>query len=471
MVSHAPPRRLPLPLRWCLLAPRTCPVALPAAAVACALACALAGALAPRSGLPLLVGLGALAALVALAARVHARTARRLVRSLRAARAHAAAARTEARAAGRARAELLALLGHELRNPLSPIVTALALLRRRGQAASREHAVIARQVDHLVQLVDDLLDVARITRGTLELRRERLELAAAVARALDRARPLLEARRHRLELDVPAGLAVDADPARLAQAIASLLDNAARYTPPGGRVTVRGGRTGAGEVALAVEDDGQGIPPELLPRVFEPFVQGARTPDRREGGLGLGLALARSLVALHGGRLAAHSAGPGLGARFELALPAAATPPALAERPALRPTVRSLRVLVVDDNEDAAALLADLLDQAGHEVITALDGAAALDAAERFRPEVAVLDLGLPVMDGYELAARIGLRLGPTAPALLSLSGYGQPQDRARSRAAGFRQHFVKPADPDALLAAIEALGAAARPEATLAGS
>jgi signal transduction histidine kinase/ActR/RegA family two-component response regulator len=376
--------------------------------------------------------------------------------------ARAGEAHREAEASSRAKDEFLAMLGHELRNPLSPIVTALHLLRERGSGWGREHDVIARQVGHLVRLVDDLLDVSRLTRAKIQLHLERLELCGVVARAVEMTSPLLEERRHRLELAVPAGLVVLADPVRLAQAVGNLLANAARYTPPGGRIAVAA-RGEAGGIVLEVSDDGQGIPPDLLPRVFDLFVQGPRGSDRAEGGLGIGLALVKSLVALHGGAVEARSEGPGRGSTFRVVLPAVA-PLDEAAKPVLLPTprrrgARRLRVLVVDDNRDGAALLADFLRRAGHEVEVAPDGPTAIAAAEARHPDVAVLDVGLPVMDGYEVAALLRRRLGAEAPAMVGVTGYGQERDRERSRAAGFLHHLVKPADPAELLAALEDAG------------
>ena len=379
--------------------------------------------------------------------------------------AQAAEAHREAEASSRAKDEFLAMLGHELRNPLSPILTALHLLRQRGSGWGREHEIIARQVAHLVRLVDDLLDVSRLTRAKIRLHPERVELAGVVSRAVEMASPLLEERGHRLALDVPAGLVVLADPVRLAQVFGNLLTNAARYTPPGGHVSVTA-RAEPGGVVVEVTDDGQGIAPELLPRVFELFVQGPRGPDRAQGGLGIGLALVRSLVTLHGGSVEARSGGPGRGSTFCVRLPVASPPqedaPVLRLAPPPPRAARHLRILVVDDNEDAAALLADFLGRAGHDVVVAHDGPGALAAADGFRADVAVLDLGLPVMDGYELADQLRRRLGADAPALLAMTGYGQERDCARSLAAGFLRHFVKPADLAELSAALEEIGGGA---------
>jgi signal transduction histidine kinase/FixJ family two-component response regulator len=393
--------------------------------------------------------------------------------------ARAAAARAEAESSNRAKDEFLAMLGHELRNPLSPIVTALQLLRQRGLRWGREHDIISRQVSHLVRLVDDLLDVSRVTRGKIELHPERMELRTAVARAIEMASPVIEERQHRLSVDVPEGLVVRADPARLAQVITNLLTNAARYTPRRGHVAVTARREADG-ISLSVSDDGQGIAPELLPRIFELFVQGPRARDRAEGGLGIGLALVRTLVSLHGGRVEAHSEGPGRGSTFRMVLPDAADAPDMAATGGagdpLRRTATPLRILVVDDNADAAMLLTEFLSQVGHEVVPAHDAPAALAAVERFSPDLAILDIGLPVIDGYELAEQLREKLGASAPAFVGLTGYGQASDHTKSREAGFVRHFVKPIDPGELLDALEEIatarsGGKARPAAAQASA
>jgi signal transduction histidine kinase/ActR/RegA family two-component response regulator len=378
----------------------------------------------------------------------------------------AVAARAEAETASRVKDEFLAMLGHELRNPLSPIVTALELLEMRGQGETREVVVIRRQVQHMVRLIEDLLDVSRITRGKVHLEKQPLEIAPVVARALEMASPLLEQRQHRLSVDVPAmGLEVSGDPDRLAQVVANLLTNAAKYTSPGGSIRVRGWQEGE-QVVLAVSDSGQGLSAEMLPQVFDLFVQGPRSPDRPEGGLGVGLTLVRSLVAMHGGEVLAYSEGLHRGCTFTVKLPrlvraaqaaeAAATP----ATPRPRPGSRARRILIVDDNVDGAELLSALFVHDGHDVVTAHDGPAALAMLDAFSPEVAVLDIGLPVMDGYELAGRIREKLGPAAPAFVAVTGYGQEQDVARSRVAGFQRHFVKPVDLAALVATVETLAA-----------
>jgi PAS domain S-box-containing protein len=364
-------------------------------------------------------------------------------------------ARGEAESASRAKDEFLALLGHELRNPLAPIVTALQLMQLRGaHVVERERAVIERQTQHLVRLVDDLLDVSRITRGKVELKRERTELAPVVTRAIEMASPLIEQRRHDLEVQVPPrGLALDADPARLAQVIANLLTNAAKYTESGGRITITAARIGA-EIELAVRDTGIGIAPDVLPRVFDMFVQERQALDRAQGGLGLGLTIVRSLVDLHGGTVSVHSDGQGQGSEFSIRLPAAV--PLVAAGAAARAAPADaapggLRILIVDDNADAAELLAGLLEAMGHATKIAHDGPAALLAAGPFAPELALLDIGLPVMDGYELAQRLRQQLADPGLRIVAVTGYGLDSDRERTRAAGFDAHLVKPVSYDRL--------------------
>jgi PAS domain S-box-containing protein len=364
----------------------------------------------------------------------------------------------EEQAANRAKDEFLAILGHELRNPLAPILTALHLMRgkdARGESVRREREVIERQVDLLIRLVDDLLDVARINRGKLELERAPIDLSEVVATAVEQTERLVEQRGHVLDVDVEPGCATEGDPARLAQVVANLLTNAIKYTPPLGRIELRGRRDGD-HLVLGVRDSGIGIPPHLLHRLFEPFVQGARSVDRSQGGLGIGLTIVKSLVTMHGGEVTAKSDGPGTGSTFEIRLPALPydgvpdeeIDPVTAPIPGMVPR----RVLVVDDNVDVADLVAELLKLHGHHVEVAYDGAAALRLAEAFRPVLALVDIGLPVMDGYELATNLRARLGESCPRLIAISGYGQPGDRARSREAGFDGHLVKPVDVHHLL-------------------
>ncbi|HLV68277.1 MAG TPA: ATP-binding protein [Polyangiaceae bacterium] len=368
--------------------------------------------------------------------------------------------RSAAESAQRAKDEFLAMLGHELRNPLAPILTALHLMRMRGGSAlERERNVIERQAQHLVRLVDDLLDISRVTRGKIELRKRRIELCEPTARAIERVSPLFEQRGHELVVNVPEnGLLVDADPERLTQVIANLLTNAAKYTENGGHITVTGERQGI-DVVLSVRDTGIGIEPLVLPRIFDVFTQGRQGLDRGKGGLGLGLAIVRSLVELHGGTVAAESAGPGLGSEFTVRIPSAdpaeSAPDSQTPRPSTPAPFAPRRVLIVDDNEDAAETLKQSLEAAGHSVRVAHDGAAALRAVADFSPDVAVLDIGLPVMDGYELARR--LREQPTFRALplIALTGYGSETDRTLASAAGFSAHLVKPVAVDRLEALV----------------
>jgi len=356
--------------------------------------------------------------------------------------------RSEAVAANRAKDEFLAILGHELRNPLSPISTALQVMRLRG-ASGRELDVIERQVEHLTQLVDDLLDVSRAIRGKIELHRRDIELADVVAEALEVTSPLLEERRHLVDVDVPRqGLCVSVDPPRMVQVISNLLSNAAKYSDPGSRITIRAVRTN-GSVRLSVRDSGVGIAPEMIGRVFDLFVQQPQTIERAHGGLGLGLPIVRSLVELHGGVVSATSAGVGRGSEFTIELPAlarAATPVAAEPIPEPEHAPTQGRILVVDDNEDAAAMLGEALEQLGYQVAVAHDGPAALRLSQTFAPDVALLDIGLPVMDGYELAERLRTQRGSgDRPHLVAVTGYGQEADRQHSARAGFERHLVKP--------------------------
>jgi PAS domain S-box-containing protein len=362
----------------------------------------------------------------------------------------------EARDADRRKDEFLAMLGHELRNPLAPILTGLQLMHLRGIGGDRERQVIERQVKYLVRLVDDLLDVSRITRGKVELDRELVELSAVLGRAIEMASPLFERRAHLLSVEVPrTGLLVEVDQVRLAQILANLLTNAAKYTDPRGTVVVRARRQ-KDEVVVSVKDSGIGIAPEVLPRIFDLFVQGDRALDRSQGGLGIGLTLARNLVEAHGGSIAAASPGLGQGSEFTVRLPSAsgrAVTEREGEEPALRTSAEKtgLRVLLVDDNADAADVLAEVLRRAGHEVAVAYDGPQALAVARTFEPNTALLDIGLPVLDGYELAQKLRELLADRPLRLIAVTGYGQDTDKSRSRAAGFDAHLVKPIDLVAL--------------------
>jgi CheY-like chemotaxis protein len=357
------------------------------------------------------------------------------------------------------------MLGHELRNPLSPIVTALQVLRLKGQI-SPEHEIIERQIAHQIRLVDDLLDVSRITQGKIELRRERVEIAEVAQRAIEMASPLLEQKRQVLRVDIPhTGLFVDADAARLAQVLANLLTNAAKYSDAGTEV-VFSAEWRDGRVIISVKDQGIGVEPEMLDHIFDRFVQQRQGADRAQGGLGLGLAIVRSLVQLHGGTVDVHSEGVGHGSEFVIELPAAArdTPVDLLlasadEEPIARPT-ESARVLVVDDNADGAELLADALALLGYEVRTAGDGPTALRMASQFHPSIGLLDIGLPVMDGYELGLRLRQIPELASLRLVAITGYGQDTDRQRSRDAGFDAHLVKPIDLSMLQQILNGLAA-----------
>jgi signal transduction histidine kinase len=361
--------------------------------------------------------------------------------------------------ADRRKDDFLAVLGHELRNVLAAICPVVEVWQRGADGqAPKERAMIGRQVGHLTRLVDDLLDVSRITRGHMTLVRSRVDVWDIVARATEMARPLLEEKRHRLCLGAsPEALIVDGDEVRLCQVVANLLTNAAKYTDPGGEIRVLAAREEE-EVVLRVRDSGVGLSPELLPRVFEMFVRGAGSSEQAAGGLGVGLAIVKALVEMHGGRVEAHS--EGTGSEFVVRLPAA---PADSAEPrsdlhddtqvACADGERHVRVLVVEDNRDVAEAVSVVLRAAGHEVQLAFDGVEALRAADQFAPEMILLDIGLPVMDGYEVAEQLRQRCGQAI--LIALTGYGREQDRARARAAGFQQLLVKPIGVDELLAVV----------------
>jgi PAS domain S-box-containing protein len=390
--------------------------------------------------------------------------------------------------ADRRKDEFLAMLAHELRNPLAPVRNAVQILSLRGPSEPSLQwacAVINRQVQQMARLVDDLLDVSRITRGRVRLRKAPVDLASVVAQAIETSRPLLDARKHQLTVSLPPKpVHLEADRTRLAQVLSNLLNNAAKYTEEGGRVWLtaevsrgqgtedrgqrtedrgRSGREGASsrsapEIVLRVRDTGIGISPELLPHVFDLFVQAERSIDRAQGGLGIGLTLVRRLVEMHGGAVEAHSEGPGQGSEFVVRLPILDT---AAEGPGAGPkpedghagSAKPLRILVVDDNKDAAESLAVLASLWGHEVRTATDGPEALRIAEAFRPAVVLLDIGLPGMDGYEVARRLRQLPNLENAFVIAVTGYSQEEDRRRSREAGFDHHVVKPADADTLQA------------------
>ena len=358
-------------------------------------------------------------------------------------------------AANRAKDEFLAMLGHELRNPIASIVTAIHVLDRLtggDERAQRAREVIARQAGHLGRLVDDLLDVSRVTTGRIVLNRRPIDLGASVARSVS---TLLAARGHeRRDVAVTAEpVWVEGDETRLEQVITNLLGNALKYTPQHGPIQVEV-RAEGDDAVLRVVDSGIGLPAALLPRVFDLFVQGERGIERASGGLGVGLTLVRRLVELHGGHVRAESDGPGRGSVFTVRLPRV-SPPA-PDAPAVRDTPVSARsVLVVEDNDDAREMLRYLLKLGGHEVHEAADGMAAVEAALDLRPDVAIVDVGLPGLDGYEVARRLRLAPGGDRFMLIALTGYGQPEDRARAAQAGFDAFLVKPVDLEQLQGAL----------------
>jgi signal transduction histidine kinase/CheY-like chemotaxis protein len=352
--------------------------------------------------------------------------------------------------------QFLAMLGHELRNPLGAIGLTLKIMGLRlGDQVVDERGTLDRQLKLLVRLVDDLLDGARLAYGKVELKKQPLELSEIVASALEVASALIARKRHAVSAFVAAsGLAVEGDRQRLAQAVGNLLTNAAKYTAEGGTVRVTGAAAD-GKVTLRIEDNGVGIAPELLPRMFDAFVQGDRSLDRSEGGLGMGLAVTRKLIELHGGTIAAQSDGPGKGSTFTISLPHVASVPANAVPPAsvvpIEAPANRLKVLVVDDNVDAARAVGEGVRLMGHEVAVVHDADAAIGALAEIDADVGVVDIGLPRMDGYALARRI--RGGTQAPNvfLVALTGYSEDSYRARSREAGFNAHIVKPIDFESL--------------------
>jgi PAS domain S-box-containing protein len=354
------------------------------------------------------------------------------------------------READRRKDEFLALLAHELRNPLAPVRNGLQVVRLSPDRAVRERAqeMMDRQLSHMVRLVDDLLDVSRITLNKMELRRERVSLADVVGTAVETARSAIDAAGHHLEVSLPdEPVALDADLTRLAQVVGNLLNNSAKYTPPGGRIALTAERRN-GRVAVAVRDTGVGIPAESLPRIFDMFSQVDRTLERSTGGLGIGLALVKGLVEMHGGTITAESAGPGRGSQFTVELPVAqpAAGPADADPGDGRtPAARGRRILVVDDNRDSAESMAAMLRLYGNEVAVAHDGVAAVEAAERERPEVVLMDIGMPRMNGYDATRRIREQPWGRAMRVVALTGWGQAGDRAESKAAGCDAHLVKP--------------------------
>ncbi len=364
--------------------------------------------------------------------------------------------------------EFLAMLAHELRNPLAPMSNALHIVRMRGGTldgtVKQSWEIMERQVEHLSRLVDDLLDVGRITRGKIKLQMEPVDVATIVARAVEGSRPLVEARGHTLEVSVPKErILVEGDTTRLAQILWNLLNNSAKYTPEDGHIWLTVEEVNR-EVVIRVKDTGLGIRAAILPRIFDLFTQAERTLDRSEGGLGIGLTLVRRLTELHGGRVEAFSEGPGRGSEFVVRLPllvkAGPASGETAAEPEKEPRrqSRSYRILVVDDNRDSAESLARLLRLIGHEVRTAYNGEEGLDAARVCRPDLILLDIGLPILDGYEVAKRIRAQPDLEEIVLVALTGYGGDEDRRRAQASGFNSHMVKPLDFEALQTLLETL-------------
>ena len=359
--------------------------------------------------------------------------------------------------ANRRKDEFLAMLSHELRNPLAPIANALEVLQRSGPAESDLQAsrdVIGRQVHDLARLIDDLLDASRISSGKVRLQIETIEFAGVVSRAIETTRPLTEARRHRLTVSLPSEpVWLKADPTRLAQVLSNLLNNAAKYTQAGGNIALTAEREGD-ELVVGVRDSGVGIPKEILPHVFDLFTQADRSLDRSQGGLGIGLTLARSIIEMHGGSVRAFSAGPNQGSEFVLRLPVVKEPGQRrdeARYPDKAAAVRARRILVVDDNADSTETMEMLLKLSGHEVATAHDGESALEKTRDFQPEIILLDVGLPGMHGYEVAQRLRSLPENKNLVIIALTGYGQERDRERAMDAGFDYHFVKPVEFDTL--------------------
>jgi signal transduction histidine kinase len=387
------------------------------------------------------------AVLAAIRARMRQYQTREQLQALRDAQATLSERERELYKADRRKDEFLAMLAHELRNPLAPIRNASELLARTLPADSQSQnlvSLVKRQVTHLTRLVDDLLDVSRITQGRIELQRRPIELAVVIQQALESVEPLMREKRHKIVVShAPGKLTVDGDGARLVQCVANILTNAAKYTDTGGEIRVESGMESDFAV-VRVRDNGVGIPAELLPQIFELFVQSDRTLDRSDGGLGIGLSVVRRLVEMHGGTVSAHSAGPGHGATFVMRLPAVAAVPLRRDESAPG-KVDAKRILIVDDNVDAATSLALLLQLEGHMTRSVYGPNEALESLTSFDPQVVLLDIGLPGMDGYEVARR--MRANEHAVRIIALTGYGRREDQARAREAGFDSHLVKPVD------------------------
>jgi PAS domain S-box-containing protein len=382
----------------------------------------------------------------------------------------------ELREADRRKDEFLAMLAHELRNPLAPIINATSLMVQcTDDPETLEWAgdVIQRQVQHLTTLVDDLLDVSRITRGKITLEPAPLDVSAFVLAAVEASRPIIDGRRHRLDLEMAREpLRVEGDLTRLTQVVTNLLNNAAKYTPEGGHIRLAVGREGD-EAVVTIRDDGFGIPQEMLSQVFDLFTQLEQTLDRSQGGLGIGLTLARRLVEMHGGTVEARSDGPGRGSEFSVRLPLLpeAGPGSRANGHhdfAAAPEARRRRILVVDDNRDAAETLVRFLRLEGHQVELAFDGPSACEAAAALTPDIVLLDIGLPGLNGYEVARRLRGEASTSSATIVAVSGYGQDADRRKSEAAGFDHHLVKPVDLRKLSALITQAGPRAASASTV---
>ena len=351
--------------------------------------------------------------------------------------------------------EFLATLAHELRNPLAPIRNGLQIMRTTKDAAAiaRAQVMMERQLQQMVRLVDDLLDVSRITTGKLVLRTERVVLQDVITTAIDAVRPLIDAKRQKLAVSVPpVSVELDADPTRLSQILSNIVNNAVKYTEPGGSIRVTA-RLVYGSVEIRVSDTGIGIAPDALPAVFEMFTQFDASPERTHGGLGVGLALAKRLVQLHGGTIVARSDGLGHGSEFTVRLPVATTSAeAVTAQAKQHAAVAPRRVLLVDDNRDFAMSLAALLELEGHDVRTTFEAMSAQTVASEFHPDIAFVDLGLPLVSGFELARRLRAQPDTNATVLVAVTGWGKDEDRQRSREAGFDLHLVKPVEPDQIL-------------------
>ena len=377
------------------------------------------------------------------------------------------AARLEAalREADRRKDELLGMLAHELRNPLAPIRNAVQILNSRSSTEAHlniAREIVERQVAHMTRLIDDLVDAARLTQGRISLQKKKVDLATVISDAIDVARPIIIARGHTLEIDLPREpTPLYGDAVRLSQALSNILTNAATYTPPGGTIRLSGVKT-VSEIAIHVRDNGAGIAPETLTHVFELFTQSERTLDRAQGGLGIGLALVKRLIEMHGGQVEAHSAGIDHGSEFVLRLPLAQEIFAACEpsdKLVAAKEKKPRRIMLVDDNEDSAQMTAILLKLEGHDVTVAHNGPSAIKQVNAVLPDILLLDIGLPGMDGYELARKLRDLPETRNAVFIALTGYGQPEDRRNSENAGYDHHLVKPIEPTELIDLIAALG------------